>query len=94
MEFTDGSNRWEYTSQPNYALGTSLCYWKDWWRAHPFKTVNIGEDNAFVAEAAAAGKLVSVHAENRMHATIHAGNSSPRIFGSNWKQIAWATSQS
>jgi hypothetical protein len=94
MKFTDGGNWWKYTATPTYAVGTSLCYWKTWWQAHPFQTLNIGEDNAFVAEAAAAQKLVSVDGIDQMHATIHTGNSSPRVYGMNWTQIVWATSPS
>jgi O-antigen biosynthesis protein len=94
MFFTDGGNWWMYTAPPSYAVGTSLCYRRSWWLRHPFQSVNVGEDNAFVLQAAAEQQLVSVPAQNRMHATIHSGNSSPRIYGSNWKQVLWATLQS
>lgn len=78
MRFTDGTRWWLYAGTRNYALGTSLCYRRDWWRAHQFPALQVGEDNRFVAEAWAAGQLVSVDAGELMHASIHATNTSPR----------------
>lgn len=34
-----------------YALGTSLCYRKEWWIKHPFQSVRIGEDVRFFQRA-------------------------------------------
>jgi hypothetical protein len=84
MRFTDGVSWWKYNGTPSYALGTSLLYRRDWWRLHPFQSKNIGEDNHFVNEAAAAKVLRSVDAGVFMYATIHAGNTSPRMIGQNW----------
>ena len=87
MRFTDGIRWWKYEGTRNYALGTSLCYWRAWWKDHPFPTLQIGEDNAMVAAAHAAGQLVTADAGDLMYATNHAGNTSPRKLGDNWKPI-------
>lgn len=87
MRFTDGVQWWQYEGVPNYALGTSLCYRLDYWKSHNFPAVQVGEDNRFVADAAACGQLATVDASGLMWATIHPGNTSPRNMGSNWKRI-------
>ena len=87
MRFTDGVRWWKYEGTRNYALGTSLCYRRDWWSAHRFPSVQVGEDNQFVAAAHAAGELVTTDAEDLMYATNHAGNTSPRKLGDNWRPI-------
>lgn len=76
MMFVDASGRWwKYLGFPNYALGTSLCYTREFWRANPFIDKQVGEDNAMVSRA---GNIASVDAGNVMYATMHAGNTSPR----------------
>jgi glycosyltransferase involved in cell wall biosynthesis len=87
MRFTDGAKWWKYEGTMNYALGTSLCYRREWWSAHQFDAKNIGEDNAFVATASAARQLISADAGELMYATIHPGNTSPRSMGDNWKPL-------
>ena len=88
MRFTDGSRWWEYSGTRNYALGTSLCYRKEWWELNRFPALQVGEDNAFVENAARRRQLVTEDAGELMYATIHTGNTSPRNKGSNWKLIA------
>lgn len=88
MRFTDGAQWWEYTGVRNYSLGTSLVYRHDWWKRHRFPALQIGEDNHFVSEAWNAGELSTAHAGDLMYATIHAGNTSPRMMGENWKLCA------
>lgn len=86
MRFTDGKRWWRYRG-PDVS-GTSLCYRRDWWQAHPFASVQIGEDNLFAHEAAAGGQLVSAPAGEWMHASIHSGNTSQRhIDGPIWEEI-------
>lgn len=87
MRFSDGEAWWKYEGTKGYALGTSLCYRRSWWQAHPFAAKNIGEDNDFVSVASSAGRLISVDAGKMMYATIHPGNTSPRMMGDNWKRI-------
>ena len=84
MRFTDGVRWWNYEGTRNYALGTSLCYRRNWWSTHRFPLVQVGEDNQFVAAAHAAGELVTADAGELMYATNHAGNTSPRKLGDNW----------
>lgn len=78
MRFTDGARWWQYHGAACYALGTSLCYRRDWWQRNRFEPVQVGEDNGFVMRANAARELVSVDAGAMMWATIHSGNTSPR----------------
>ena len=87
MRFTDGAKWWSYKGVGSYSLGTSLCYWRSWWETHHFPAKNIGEDNEFVMGAAHAGQLYAEDAGDLMHATIHSGNTSPRFFGTNWKEL-------
>jgi O-antigen biosynthesis protein len=82
MRFTDGERWWRYGGTVNYALGTSLCYRRDWWRARRFRSLQVGEDNQFVSEADALGELVTADAGELMYATVHPGNTSPRKMGS------------
>lgn len=59
----------------NYALGTSLCYTRKFWAAHPFKENKaIASDNEFVREAFAAGEVHSVDAGLLMVARAHSEN--------------------
>jgi hypothetical protein len=88
MRFTDGERWWKYIGTRNYALGTSLCYRREWWQVNKFPALMVGEDNAFVANAHARGQLVTEDAGELMYATVHANNTSPRNMGSNWKLIA------
>jgi glycosyltransferase involved in cell wall biosynthesis len=88
MRFTDGQRWWKYHGTLDYALGTSLCYRKDWWQVNKFPSLQVGEDNQFTRNAHAQRQLVSADAGELMYATIHPGNTSPRSLGSNWKLIA------
>ncbi|HEX4278316.1 MAG TPA: glycosyltransferase family 2 protein [Bryobacteraceae bacterium] len=87
MRFTDGANWWKYEGTRNYSLGTSLCYRRDWWATNRFPSLQIGEDNQFVATAWSAGQLATADAGDLMHATIHSGNTSPRNITDNWKAL-------
>lgn len=78
MKVTDGSRWWLYTGAPDYALGTSLVYEREWWLKYVFASVQIGEDNSFVGEARARGAIVSVDAGEMMWARIHSGNTSAK----------------
>lgn len=88
MRFTDGAAWWRYRGDPTYALGTSLCYWREYWQGHRFPLKQVGEDNDFVRLASAAGVLASVDAGDLMHASIHSGNTSPKMLGQSWEKLA------
>ena len=83
MRFCHGSSGrwWLYQGKASYALGTSLVYKRDWWLRNKFKAVQIGEDNSFIDQANAAGEFVSAPANGLMYATLHDGNTSPKLMG-------------
>lgn len=90
MRFSDPDGVWwKYTGQPKIsALGTSLCYRREWQQAHPFLALQVGEDNRFVSAAADAGQLSTIEAGDLMTATIHDRNTSPRnLAGSAWRKL-------
>lgn len=65
-----------YTGAPNYVLGTSLCYRKDWWERNKFPHLQLGEDNKFVK--AARPVLRVLDGMGMMVATTHRNGTSPR----------------
>lgn len=88
MRFTDGVESWRYQGTSLFAVGTSLCYRREWWREHPFPSRQIGEDNEFVSDAVRAGQLATAEAGDLMHASIHPGNTSPRqLSGASWIKL-------
>ena len=88
MVFEDQSGkRFLYCGASDYALGTSLCYHKDWWAKNQFPALQVAEDNAFVAAACRAGQLTTVDSGGLIVASIHPGNTSPRNMGSEWKEL-------
>lgn len=70
----------KYQNDKSFALGTSLCFSKSFWAAHPFRPgpdfPNVGEDNEFVKDARNLGELISVDAGRLMVARIHDSNTS------------------
>jgi glycosyltransferase involved in cell wall biosynthesis len=87
MRFTDGAKWWQYSGTLDYSVGTSLCYYRAWWRRHPFPPLQVCEDNEFVRDAVAARQLATADAGDLMYATIHEGNTSPRNMADNWKLL-------
>lgn len=75
----------KYEGQPNYALGTSLCFLKSFWQQNPFRPgtwpefPNVGEDHNFVAAAARMGELASVDGGLMMVARAHEGQTNPTL---------------
>lgn len=61
---------WKYRGASCYSLGTALMYTREFWKAHPFPDVNVGEDNHVTSRA---GKIASVDAGEMMWARTHAG---------------------
>lgn len=88
MKFQNDSGQWwKYSNGLHYALGTSLCYRRDWQLAHPFPALQVGEDTAFVGTAWSLNALHTDDAGELMHATIHQSNTSPRSLGSAWTRL-------
>ena len=78
MEF-HGAEKWLYTGTQDYVLGTSLCYRRSWWQAHPFDpAAHVNEDGRFVAVASGAGQLAVADGLGMMIARDHEANTSPR----------------
>ena len=78
MCFLEGSHWWLYQGEPLFALGTSLCYRRDWWAANRFKAIQVDEDGTFVKAAQMERQIAVIEAGARMYATVHSGNTSPR----------------
>ena len=87
MRFTDGAKWWLYSGTGNWALGTSLCYRKDWWSGFKFPSTHIGEDMFFVTGAAQVKQLTWAEAGDLMYATIHPGNTSPRTMDRRYQAL-------
>jgi len=83
IKFTDGRNWWKNTNWPG-GYGASLCYRRDWWAKHPFPDTSDGEDWHFVQAAMRANEFIAADAGDMMVATMHAGNTSPRVIGEGW----------
>jgi hypothetical protein len=85
----DGEGRqWIYKGQPTFACGSSFCYWKSWALEHPFGCYQVGEDNAFCAEANRFKELVSVPAGDHLIVRIHEGNTDQkRVGNSPWSKL-------
>lgn len=72
-----------------YVLGTSLCYRRDWWKAHPFPDKRVGEDNGFFREAMRGvnWQLIPAPGGQMMVARIHEHNTSPKSITSQYKPM-------
>lgn len=87
MKFTDGVSWWQYRGGHGSALGTSLCYRRDWWERHRFASMQTAEDNVFVTMALRERQLVVEPDIDLMYATIHPGNTCKRVirpYTHNW----------
>jgi glycosyltransferase involved in cell wall biosynthesis len=79
---------WEYVYPAGAAPwvhGATLCYRRDFWRAHPFAEINIGEDTRFVMGAREAN--LRVLPDNRFFVgLVHDANTSPkRVRDARWQ---------
>ncbi|HEY4330845.1 MAG TPA: glycosyltransferase [Phycisphaerae bacterium] len=79
---------WQYNypeGQREWLSGNSLLYRRQFWAAHRFPEINVGEDSRFVWSAAA-GQLVAL-ADSTIHVgIIHTSNVSPKHVGGAWWQ--------
>ena len=77
----------KYSGSTNYALGTSLCFQRKYWKSNPFRECSTGEDNAFIRPAQAGKAIASVDAAQMMVARIHAHSVSKRTGPTSWPTI-------
>jgi glycosyltransferase involved in cell wall biosynthesis len=80
------SESWLYrTAIPNYAVGTSMCYWRETWVQHPFSDRSEGCDdlewfNKGVRIVSASSlRPYLQHLDPMMIASIHGGNTCAKI---------------
>ena len=77
---------WKYSYPANqrpWLSGNSLLYRKEFWSAHPFSDINVGEDSRFVWTAEA--HLLVAVADAAIHVgLIHGSNVSPKQIGGPW----------
>ena len=57
-----------------FAYGTSLCYKREWWLAHPFREITFGEDTEFSTMALAHGELDSIDGGEELVVRVHEGS--------------------
>lgn len=68
-----------YKSRQPYALGSSLCFKREWGLQHGFpESRAVGSDYKFVQEAIKHKQLADVPRLDLMVARIHSGNTSPK----------------
>jgi glycosyltransferase involved in cell wall biosynthesis len=70
-------------SRTSWVAGSTLCYWRRAWEAHPFPDVNEGEDTLWIAWMVGARILPLSRAEFFI-ARIHRANTSPKHTGGPW----------
>ena len=72
-----------YNSKKLWLSGATLVYRKDFWEKHPFKDIQIGEDDDFVRNN---GAIIFAHDYYQgFIATIHSKNTSVKVFQSDPK---------
>ena len=85
---------WEYvypqTAAAPWVCGATLCYRRDFWAAHRFTDLQVGEDTCFAAAVHPA--RLHVLPENRFFvALIHRGYTSPKhVHDSRWRRADFA----
>lgn len=79
-DMRDGRAHMYHSKDPQYLIGASMAYRREWWEAHPFEDKMIGEDWSFWMEAKAAGVVRATDGSTRMVARAHAGMTSPKTF--------------
>lgn len=62
----------------SWAAGTSLMYTKSYWQANNFEDRSVGEDSAFVGDAARQNAVIGVDGRDMIVALDHDTNTSPR----------------
>jgi hypothetical protein len=66
---------------PYFASGSSQCYWKSWWREHPYPDCSFGEDSAFSRTARLADQLAIAEPGHMLMVRRHSTNTSDVYLG-------------
>lgn len=77
----------KYQGGPKYALGTSLCFTRDYWKSSPFKTCSTGEDSIFIRKAQLDKSIASVDGGHMMVARVHSNSASKRTGPLSWPTV-------
>lgn len=75
--FANNDHKWQYIYQPPqpFVMGATMCYRKSLWERNKFPDKQVGEDNAFCANAG----IITSHSQIDLFcATIHDNNTSPK----------------
>jgi len=88
--YWNGTKACRYSSaDPQYAVGTTMCYQKRFWKIHRFPAKSYAEDNALVYTARDEKQLFAVDARQMMIVRSHAScTSSPESLRQNtWPEV-------
>jgi len=90
ITFWNGTKAYRYVSYtPQYAVGTTMCYRKNFWHAHRFPSKDYAEDNALVYKARDDGQLIAVDAGQMMVVRSHPSCTSMgrNLFQDTWPEV-------
>jgi glycosyltransferase involved in cell wall biosynthesis len=90
ITYWNGIKAYRYVSGvPQYAVGTTMCYQKNFWDKHRFPPKNYAEDNALVYKARDEGQLITVDAGQMMVVRSHASCTScaERLRQNAWPEV-------
>lgn len=82
---------WRYQTRDR-AVGTSLCYTKEFFLNHLFPDTQQAEESSFMDAAIRANEFVRIAGLNLMVARLHAGNTVPKKPANSWENyqpILW-----
>jgi len=66
--------RFKFESKHHYCVGTSQCYYREYWKANPFKDLHQGEDTEFQERAQILGVMGSTPGLGFVVARAHEAN--------------------
>jgi glycosyltransferase involved in cell wall biosynthesis len=89
MMFFDGLRASQYRGAPDYAIGNSQVYRKEFWESHRFEAVNVGYDTTFSSAALKEGKIICVPGDGMAVARIHGKNVTGSRNASGDEQWPW-----
>lgn len=95
MYFIDEDDReaWLYRNPELYALGTSLLYSRDYWRAGKFPDKDVAEDSSFIERAQWKRGMACRVAGDRLIARVHSENTCDKksfMFGPMWTSVPFS----